>query len=278
MTRANESPRAIAEAMVAPLNPTSVEITGSRNSFTVHIGSHVLSFDSSRPQTFEKLATLIEDRISFDRATAMIVASGEKDVPLWLVAAPKMLCKWLIWSQATTAFADSLTLADERGGAPVVGDFFRRARLERGQGLARIRVRAGQAIAEHIELSRDPRTVAMLGDRTIVRVARNNLPDAVIVAATGPEGRRGEISLSQIVGHPFFDEHDPKIADIRNDGPDLVIQLENDWVLMAPLPEAARACAPANADPLYRWRATYSEVVDLYSLAGRGARALQECK
>ena len=81
-----EAPRALAEAMLANVDPASVTISGGGDQFAVTIAGLTIVFGDALPHGFERLAAAIEARIAFERANAMIAAAGETGVPLWLVS------------------------------------------------------------------------------------------------------------------------------------------------------------------------------------------------
>lgn len=253
-----------------------VKFSGSRNAFAVTIGGSRIAVDPLNRHAFETLAVAIEARIAFERATTMIAATGEPGVPLWLVAGPAVFRDWLVWSKTSGALAKTLVLNDRVGAAPVCGDFVRRARRQRSQTLSRVRIRAGEAVAERIELSCDLPVIAELGHRSMIRVAKTNLAETVIAAVAGTQGQTGRRRVSEILDLPFFTQHDFNVIDLRNDGTDLCIEIASEWVSLAPVPAIARACVPTDADPVFLWRATQSEIIELDGLAASGTLAIQE--
>lgn len=276
MSGSSETPRAVAEAMLAMVDSADTAVTGNRDRFAITIAGATITFGDAQPHAFERLASAIEAQIAYQRAGAMVAAAGETGTPLWLVAGSDMLGKWLAWSRVERPLAKVLTLTDRVDAAPVVGDLARRSRRELGQMSAKIRVRSGQAVAERIELSHRVPAVAVLGDRALIRIARHHLPDTVLSGLLKDPTSNDRWRASEIVDHPFFLAHDFMVARVDNDGDDVVVELETAWAPLAPIPKAAWAAVLHGADPAFPWRATSREVVDLYGLAGRGERALQE--
>ena len=275
MSGQSEAPRAIAEAMLALVAPTSIDVAGDRDRFAVVIGGATIWFGDGDAHAFERLASAIEARVALYRATAMVAAAGETGVPLWLVAGPDMLGKWLAWSRTGKALSRVLTLTDQTGASPVIGRFARRARHASGQMSVKIRVSAGQAVGERIELSHRVPAIVVLGDRAVLRIARHQLPATLLSGLLKDETSNDRWRASQIIGHPFFAAHDFMVADVCNDGPDVVVELETSWQPLLPVPEAAWAVVPRGANPAFPWRPTSREIADLYGLAMRGNRMMQ---
>ncbi len=278
MTLSNitDAPRAIAEAMLALFGLENVAIIGGRQRFVVSIAGTTIDVGDGAAHPFERLASAIEARVAFERASAMVAAAAGTGTPLWLVAGPVMLGDWLAWSGTDKALARKLTLTECLNAAPVAGEFARRARRGLGQMSIKIRVTAGQAVAERIELSHKVPAVAILGDRATIRIKRHDLPDALLLALEKDETSNDRWRVSEIVGHPFFSTNDFMVADVRNCDGDIVVELETSWRPLAPVPKAAWSVIPRDADPAFPWRPTNREVVELYALAGRGERALNE--
>ncbi|MBN2971007.1 hypothetical protein JW805_03120 [Roseomonas aeriglobus] len=276
MSGSSEFPRAIAQAMLAMVDPADVALSGDRDRLAITIAGATITFGDAQPHAFERLASAIEAQIAYQRAGAMVAAAGETGTPLWLVAGSDMLGKWLAWSRVDKPLAKGLSLTGRADAAPVVGDLARRSRRELGQMSAKIRVRSGQAVAERIELSHHVPAIAILGDRALIRIARHHLPEMILSALLKNPTSNDRWRASEIVDHPFFTTHDFMVARVDNDRDEVVVELETAWAPLAPIPEAAWAAVPRGADPAFPWRATGREVVDLYGLAGRGERALQE--
>ncbi len=262
--------------MLAVVDAADVTIVGDRHRFAVTIGGTTIAVSDDGTNAFERLASAIEARIAYKRATAMVAAAGETGVPLWLVGGSDVLGKWLAWSRTGKALARVLSLTDQAGMGPVTGYFARRARQASGQMSVKIRVFGGQAVAERIELSHRVPAIAVLGDRATIRVARHHLPDTVLSGLMRDPSSNDRWRASQIVGHPFFAAHDFMVADVRNDGNDVVVELETSWQPLAPVPSAAWSAVPRGADPAFSWRATGREIGELYALAGRGRRLLRK--
>jgi len=276
MTGNDDTPRAVTEIMRSMVGPTSMTIKGDRDRFTVTIGGMTLEVCAGRPHAFEQLAAAIESRIAYERAMAMVAAAGETGVPLWLVTGSEVLGKWLAWSRTDKAFAQILTLTDQAGAAPIAGKLARRARRDLGQMSAKIRVLAGQAVAERIELSHRVPAIAVLGERATIRIARHHLPEVLLLKLFKDSTSNDRWRASEIIDHPFFAAHDLMVADVRNDGSDVVVELKTSWQTLAPVPKAAWSVVPRSADPAVPWRATHREVAELYALAARGDRLIRE--
>ncbi|MBN2972902.1 MULTISPECIES: hypothetical protein [Sphingomonas] len=270
-----EAPRALAEAMLANVDPASVTISGGGDQFAVTIAGLTIVFGDALPHGFERLAAAIEARIAFERANAMIAAAGETGVPLWLVSGSSVLARWLAWSRTDRALANALDLTDQAGAAPIVGRFARRARRDLGQMSVKIRVSAGQAVAEQIELSHRVRAFAVLGDKATIRLRRQHLPDTIVTALQKSSKSNDRWRAAEIVDHPFFAAHDFMVFEVRNDGDDAVLELETAWEPLRPIPKAAWAALPRGADPAFPWRPTSREITELYRLAARGEQMMQ---
>lgn len=276
MSGKEESPRAIAEAMLAMIGVHSFTIDYDRDRLSVTISGTAIVLGDERPYAFERLAAAIEARIAYERAAAMVAAAGETGVPLWLVVGPTMLGSWLQWSGTAPALARALVLTDRAGTAPVVGGFARRARHRLGQMAVRIRVCAGQAIAERIELSHRVPAAGVLGERATVRIGRHHLPDTMLLALREDPSRNDRWRAGELIGHPFFAAHDIMVEEVRQEGSDVVVELETEWAPLAPVPKKAWKAVPRDADPRFPWRATPREVAELYRLAARGDRLIEK--
>ncbi len=270
-----ESSRKVAEAMLAMTDPAGWHIADEHDGFAVTIGGARIVIGDGAQHAFERLAAAIEARIAFDRAHAMVAATGEEKVPLWLVSGSSVLAQWLAWSRKGRVLARQLALTDRVGLAPIVGQLARRTRRAVGQVSIRIRVSAGQAVAERIELSHKVPAIATFADKAMIRVRRHHLPDTVINALGKDPARNDRLRAADLIDHPFFAATDVMVADVRNDGKDMVVELETVWQPLQPVPEAAWAIMPGGADPIFPWRATASEVAALYELATRGGRMMQ---
>lgn len=273
MSAKDDSPRAVAEAMLAMIDAESFSVVGKSDRFTITIAGTAIMFDDGGTYAFEKLASVIEARISYERATAMVAAAGEAGIPLWLVSGPDMLGKWLAWSRTAPALMKVLSLTDRSDAAPVVGDLARRARRGLGQMAARIRVRTGQAVAERIEFSHRVPATAVMGDRAIIRIANQDVPDTLLIALRSPT--RNECwPLAELVDHPFVAGYEFTVADVRREQGGIAIEIETAWAPLAPVPETAWIAVPQDADPAFPWRPTMREVTELYGLAAKGQRLL----
>ena len=271
-----DAPRAIAEAMLVLFGLDGVIVTGDRNQFAVTIGDTTINFGEGPAHPFERLASAIESQVAFERASAMVTAAGQSGTPLWLVAGPVMMGDWLAWSGTDAVLSKKIALTNQMNAAPVTGELARRARRDLGQMSMRIRVCAGQAVAERIELSHKVSAIATLGDRALITVARHHLPETVILALKKNEKTNDRWRVSEIVEHPFFAAHDFMVTDVRNDGNDVIVELETSWRPLVPIPKSAWSAVLRDADLAFPWRPTNREVVELYALAGRGERAVSE--
>lgn len=276
MSGKSATPRAIVEAMIAMIDPTGVGIIGDQDRLDVGIAGTTIAIGEGSPLGFEQLASAIEARIAFERATAMVAAAGVSGVPLWLVSGSSVLAKWLAWSRTDRALAKSLSLNDQLGVAPIVGRFARRARRELGHMSVKIRVSAGQAVAERIELSHRVSAVAVLGNKATIRLRRQHLPETIVTALEKDPTRNDRRRAAEIIDHPFLANFDVMVEEVRNDGDDTIVELETVWEPLAPVPEAAWAAVPRGTDPRFPWRATTREVADLYRLAASGTLLLQQ--
>ena len=137
---------------------------------------------------------------------------------------------------------------------------------------AKIRVRNGLAVAELIDLSGRLRCTGMFGRQARIRIDGGRLPETIITAlAEDPfEPRRRRVAA--VVDHPFFTSTDLRLADIRNDGDTVVVDIESYWGPLAPVPEKAWGAVPPDAEVTCLWRITRNEVADLYRLVDAGRR------
>lgn len=217
--------------------------------------------DPSFEHRLERLASAIEATIAYKRASAMLAAARAEagPVPLWLVTGSGVLARWLVWSRSEMALRRVLRLSDQTDTAPVVGRLDRTARVALGQTAATIRVANGLAVAGKIELPGRRRCLMALGRTAQLTVAGGAMPETILAALVGR-------SLSALGDHPFFAAADLIITAARNDGQTLVVEVAHDHGPLAPVPEAALAVVPADADPACPWRPTRREVADLYAL------------
>ena len=267
--------RDLVDRMLATVSPKRYRIENRAGSFSVAIGGTTIDFGAATPaidQHLEQLGVAIERCIACDRAQAMLVAADalEQPLPMWLVTGSSVLSAWLSWSRTEDVFRRRLTLSDRIGAAPVSGLFDRRARQPLGHTPAKIRVRNGLAVAERIELPGRLRCTGMFGRQARIRIDGGPLPQTIITAlAEDPvEPRRRRVGA--VVDHPFFTSSDLRVADIRNDGDTVVVEIESQWGPLAPVPEKAWGAVPPDADVSCPWRATRNEVADLYRLVDAG--------
>jgi hypothetical protein len=257
-----------------------VAVAGDSDRFDIAVAGATIAFGRGTVHPFEQLAAALEARIAYKRAVAMVTAAGETGIPLWLVSGSDMLGKWLAWSRTDNAFIKALTLTEQAGAAPVIGELNRRARHDLGQMSARIRVRAGQAVAERIELSHHTPAIATLGNRALIRIVGSRLPETTLVAL-GPKFKtekkpstNDRLQLGRVVEHPFFAAHEFMVAAVENEGNDVVVEVETSWGPLAPVPKTAWNAVPRDADPAFPWRATRHEIAEFYALAAQGERMM----
>ncbi|MGI4732588.1 MAG: hypothetical protein ACRYFW_12705 [Janthinobacterium lividum] len=234
------------------------------NGWTVTIAGTTIMLDprmSSFEHALERLASAIEAAIAYQRATAMLAAARAEtgSVPLWLVTGSSVLAGWLAWSRGEAALHRVLMLSDQPDIAPVVGTLRRTARVALGQTAVAIRVSNGFAVAGKIELPAERRCIMALGRTARMTIAKARLPEAMVAALAGR-------SMTALASHPFFTASGLVITAAHNEGQSLVVELEHDWRPLAPVPEAALAVVPTDADLAVPWRATRREVADLYGL------------
>lgn len=256
--------RDLVDWMLTMIGRSSWSAEGDDLRFGITIAQARIDFDTMTPTiglAFERLAAAIEATIAAERARRMIEVAGvtSQPPPLWLVSGSDLLAQWLVWAGASNALHKVLALTDQVGLAPVYGDLDRRARRELGQGGAKIRVRGGMAIAKRIELSNQPRCTAVLGQDARIRIENHKLPDTLIVALQHDERRNALRPLAEVVSHPFFAAADLRTTDVANEGSALVFGVESRWAPLEVVPDAALAVLPADADPVFPWRATVSE-------------------
>lgn len=256
--------RHVIDQMLAMIDRRSWSFDGGGQHFSVTIAQTRIDFDTEAPTTgltVERLAGAIEAAITAERARHMLALAEATDqpLPLWLVNGSDILAKWLVWAGASNALRKVLTLSDTVGMAPVAGYLNRRARRDLGQGGAKIRVYGGMAVAERIELSDAPRCTAILGQKAMIRIEQHRLPDTLITALQRDARSNTPRPLGGVVSHPFFTAADLGITGIANDGPAVVFEVGSHWAPLAPVPAAALAAIPDDADPAFPWRATVSE-------------------
>lgn len=256
--------RDLVDRMLAMIDRGSWSAEGDDLHFGITIAQARIDFQTMTTTVglaFERLAAAIEATIDTERARRMIEVAGvtSQPLPLWLVSGSDILAQWLVWARASNALRKVLALTDQIGVAPVYGDLDRRARRELGQGGAKIRVRVGMAIAERIELSDRPRCVANLGEKALVRIEAHQLPDTLIVGLQQDARVNALRPLAEVISHPFFTAADLRITGVTNEGSAVVFEVESRWAPLEPVPNAALAVLPADADPVFPWRATVSE-------------------
>ena len=235
--------------MLAMVSPDRYRIENTAGSFSVEIGGGAIDFGAatrSSDQHLEQLGAAIERCIACERAQAMLVAADAlgQPLPLWLVTGSSVLSAWLSWSHTEDVFRRRLTLSDRIGAAPIFGLFDRRARQPLGHTPAKIRVRNGLAVAELIDLSGRLRCTGMFGRQARIRIDGGPLPETIITAlAEDPfEPRRRRVGA--VVDHPFFTSTDLRLADIRNDGDTVVVDIESQWGPLALVPRESPGCHP----------------------------------
>lgn len=256
--------RHVIDQMLAIIDCGLWSLDGGEQRFAVTIAKTRIDFDTEVPSTglaLERLACAVEAAITAERARQMLALAeaANEPLPLWLVSGSDMLAKWLVWAGTGNALRKVLALSDAVGTAPVAGYLNRRARRDLGQGGAKIRVRGGMAVAERIELSDAPRCTAILGERAMIRIEQHRLPDTLITALQRDARSNTPRPLGGVVSHPFFTAANLGITGIANDGPAVVFEVGSHWAPLAPVPAAALAAIPADADPAFPWRATVSE-------------------
>lgn len=268
----------IVDRMLMMVEPAGYSIERTARSSTVRIAELECLFGDERPDLSNELGKLglaIEARIAFERASAMLKAAHDPDepLPLWLASGPAMLAHWIQWSRTENALRRELELFDAVLAAPVAGGLERRARRGLGQGGAQIVVRFGRASAKRIELADKPRIIAKLGDTSQIIVSRQNLPERDILAMNdGSLSPNERLRLANVINHPFFDAADFPIVRARNWGVDLMLEVETVQQPLQPVPAAARAVVPRDADPTALWSATISETRALNALIAEGRR------
>lgn len=270
-----KTPESIAEAMLTLIGSGSARIAHDNRRLAVTVGSATIMLDDDGAYAFERLAGVVEARLALQRAKAMVAAAGEEGVPLWLVAGSSVLARWLAWSRTDRPLGRVLAFTDRVGTAPVTGYLARRARRELGHLSARIRVNAGQAVAERIELSHRVSAIAIFADKATIRVRRHHLPETIVTALRDSPRRNDRWLAAELIDHPFFAANDLMVADVRNDGDDAVVELETVWQPLRPIPNAAKTAVPREAHPVFPWCATPGEVAELYRLATLGDRMLR---
>lgn len=256
--------RDLVDRMLTMIDRGSWSAEGGDLRFGIEIAHTRIDFETMTPTiglAFERLAAAIEATIAAERARRMVEVAGatSQPPPLWLVSGSDILARWLVWAGASNALRKVLTLTDGVGMVPIAGYLDRRARRELGQGGARIRVRGGMAIAERIELSDRPRCVANLGEKALIRIEAHQLPDTLIVGLQQDARVNALRPLAAVISHPFFTAADLRITGVANEGSAVVFEVERRWAPLEPVPDAALAVLPADADPVFPWRATVSE-------------------
>lgn len=261
---AEGSPRAIAEQLLASIDRTAWQMTGTDTAFAVVLAGTSIAFEAGSAalgQAFERLAFAVEARIAFERTSAMLAAVPARvPLPLWLVSGSDILAHWLAWSGSSRALAKVLTLGDALGHAPVSADLTRRARRELNQGGARIRVRQGIAVAEEIELAEQPRTIAFLGEAALVRIDAATLPETLLAALEPRPLANAPRPLGEVIDHPFIRAADLRYDVVRNEDGAIVFDVASHQAPLAPVPSEAWSVLPRDADPVFPWRPTAREI------------------
>jgi|GEM_PF-6962928 len=256
--------RDLVDRMLTMIDRGSWFAEGGDLRFSISFAHARIDFDTMKPTVglaFERLAVAIEATVTAQRARGMIEVAGvtSQPPPLWLVSGSDILAQWLVWARASNALRKVLALTDQVGLAPVSGDLDRRARRELGQGGAKIRVRGGMAIAERIELSDRPRCIANLSEKALFRIEGHQLPDTLIVGLHQDARVNALRPLAEVISHPFFTAADLRITGVANECSAVVFEVESRWAPLEAVPDAALALLPADADPVFPWRATVSE-------------------
>lgn len=256
--------RDLVDQMLAMIDRSAWAIDGVGNDVTVTVAGVTIAFGATagtNALAFERLGSVVESVIATERAQRMVKATGltAEPPPLWLVSGSDILAAWLRWAGAGNALRRALVFTGVLGLAPVTGTLDRRARRDLGQGGAKIRVRSGMAVAERIELSEQPRCVAMLGQHARFRIEGHKLPETLICALQRDARGNAPRPLADVVSHPFVASADLKIRAVTNEGPAVVFEVESHDAPLDTVPPAARAVLPADADPRCPWRATASE-------------------
>ena len=256
--------RDLVDRMLTMIDRGSWSAAGGDLRFGITVAHARIDFETIPPTAglgFERWAGAGAAPIAAVRARRMIEVAGvtSQSPPLWLVSGSDILAQWLVWAGASNALRKVLVLTEQVGLAPVAGDLDRRARRELGQGGAKIRVRGGMAIAERIELSDRPRCVANLGEKALIRIEAHQLPDTLIVGLQQDARVNALRPLAEVISHPFFTAADLRITGVANEGSAVVFEVERRWAPLEVVPDAALAVLPADADPVFPWRATVSE-------------------
>lgn len=264
----------IVEQMLGMLEPEQYHIL-TKDRFAVEVGDETITFDASAASietSLEQLGTTIEAAIAHTRAQAMLAAAEAvaKPLPLWLITGSSVLASWLDWSGTSAAFQKRLRLCDHADAGPIIGSFDRRTRQSVGQTAAKVRVRNSLAIAERVELPGPVRCTATLGQQARFRIENVKLPET-LVTSLGQSRSASKVRLvAEVCEHPFFVASGLKLVGCSNDRNAVIIEAENHWRPLRPIPDAARAVIPSDADAAYPWRATRREIAELYQLVDHG--------
>lgn len=249
---------------ILPKDRLAVELENA----TITFNASVASIETS----LEQLAAAIEAAIARTRVRAMLAAAEaiEKPLPLWLITGSSVLASWLDWSATSAAFQKRLSLCDNADAGPIIGIFDRRTRHSLGQTAAKIRVRSSLAIAERIELPGSVRCFATLGRQARIRIDGVQLPETLVTSFGQSRAASPVRLVAEVCEHPFFIASGLKLVGCRNDRNAVIIEAENHWRPLRPIPDAARAAIPNDADETYPWRATGREIAELYQLVDHG--------
>jgi hypothetical protein len=264
----------IVEQMLGMLEPEHYHIL-TKDRFAVEVGNATITFDASAAAietSLEQLATAIEAAVAHTRVQAMLAAveAVAKPLPLWLITGSSVLASWLDWSGTTAAFRKRLSLCDHTDAGPIIGSFDRRTRRSLGQTAAKIRVRNSLAIAERVELPGSVRCIATLGQQARFRIEGMQLPETLVTSMGQSRSASRVRFVAEVCEHPFFSANGLKLAGCHNDRNAVIIEAENHWRPLRPIPGAARAAIPNDADETYPWRATDREIAELYQLVDHG--------
>jgi hypothetical protein len=256
--------RDVVDQMLSLLDRRLWSVTGSAGTVHVTIAGTTIDLDTTAPGVelaFERLAAAIEAIIAPERVRLMLEATEmtSEPIPLWLLSGSNVLSQWLRWSGTGSALRKVLALTGELGLAPIAGYLDRRARRDLGQGGAKIRVRGGIAVAERIELSERPHCIAVIGERTQIRLENFNLPDTLLDGFQPTADRNRPRLLGEIVDHPFIAANDLEITGVSQQGSTAVFEIRHRWAPLELVPDAALAALPADFDATFPWRATAGE-------------------
>ena len=201
------------------------------------------------------------------RARAMLEAAGTYDCPLWLLSGSRFVAEWLRWAGAGHELLQATRWADDLARWSQIPKDYDFGVHHAGRFMVYTGTNVTGEVRSHISLSDPPG--CRFSERARPRLLiGTTLPETVVDTLREPERARTDrpLRLSAIVSHPFFETYDPAVLDLRNEDGNLVIAIDDQRTTFAPVPSAAMAIMPPDADPASPWGVTAAERLRLHDL------------